>query len=43
MEMDVYRVGTLLELVRECALGFATLGLRTRVCVQGSTGLSGRR
>ena len=38
MEMDSYRVGTLLELVRECALGFAELGLRTRVCVQGSMG-----
>eukprot|EP00966_Prymnesium_polylepis_P304749 7041053-Prymnesium_polylepis.1 len=23
MEMDSYRVGTLLELVRECAIGFA--------------------
>ena len=38
MEMDSYRVGTLLELVRECALGFAELGLKTRVCVQGSMG-----
>ena len=38
MEMDSYRVGSLLELVRDCALGFAKNGLRTRVCVQGSMG-----
>ena len=38
MEMDSYRVGTLLELVREAALGFAQHGLRCRVCVQGSMG-----
>ena len=38
MEMDSYRVGSLLELVRDCALGFAKHGLRTRVCVQGSMG-----
>ena len=38
MEMDSYRVGTLLELVRECALGFAEAGLKTRVCVQGPMG-----
>ena len=38
MEMDSYRVGSLLELVREVALGFADAGLRTRVCVQGSMG-----
>jgi len=38
MEMDSYRVGTLLELVRECAIGFAECGLKTRVCVQGSMG-----
>lgn len=38
MEMDSYRVGTLLELIRECALSFAEAGLKTRVCVQGSMG-----
>jgi len=38
MEMDSYRVGTLLELVREVAIGFAEHGLKTRVCVQGSMG-----
>mmetsp|Transcript_17925 Transcript_17925/g.42653 ORF Transcript_17925/g.42653 Transcript_17925/m.42653 type:complete len:579 (+) Transcript_17925:56-1792(+) len=38
MEMDSYRVGSLLELVRECALGFAETGLKTRVCVQGPMG-----
>jgi len=38
MEMDSYRVGTLLELVREAALGFAANGLACRVCVQGSMG-----
>jgi len=38
MEMDTYRVGTLLELVREAALGFAQRGLACRVCVQGSMG-----
>lgn len=38
MEMDSYRIGTLLELVRETALGFAEHGLKTRVCVQGSMG-----
>ena len=38
MEMDSYRVGTLLELVREVALDFARAGLRTRLCVQGSMG-----
>ncbi len=37
MEMDSYRVGSLLELVREMALGFARAGLRTRVCVRGPT------
>ena len=38
MEMDSYRVGSLLELVREAAIGFATHGLNVRVCVQGSMG-----
>ena len=38
MEMDSYRVGTLLELVRDAALGFAEHGLKTRICVQGSMG-----
>jgi adenylate kinase len=38
MEMDSYRVGTLLELVREMALGLYREGKRVRVCVQGSMG-----
>lgn len=38
MEMDSYRVGSLLELVREAAIGFATHGMTCRVCVQGSMG-----
>lgn len=37
-EMDVYRIGTLLELVRELAFAFADDGKRVRVCVQGSMG-----
>jgi len=38
MEMDSYRVGSMLELVRKVSLDLAACGLRTRVCVQGSTG-----
>lgn len=41
MEMDSYRVGTLLELVRAAGLGFASHGLRVRCCVQGSMGEGG--
>ena len=35
---DVYRIGTLLELVREVAMALAADGKRVRVCVQGSMG-----
>ncbi|KAK9102117.1 hypothetical protein Sjap_019371 [Stephania japonica] len=37
-EMDVYRIGTLMELVRVLALSFADDGKRVKVCVQGSMG-----
>ncbi|KAL5547667.1 hypothetical protein UlMin_002898 [Ulmus minor] len=37
-EMDVYRIGTLMELVRVIALSFAEDGKRVKVCVQGSMG-----
>eukprot|EP00850_Spirogloea_muscicola_P015247 SM000115S23926 [mRNA] locus=s115:247964:252870:- [translate_table: standard] len=37
-EMDVYRIGTLMELLREMAFAFANDGKRVRVCVQGSMG-----
>lgn len=37
-EMDVYRVGTLLELTRELATRLAEDGRRVKVCVQGSMG-----
>ncbi|KAI4344239.1 hypothetical protein L6164_011487 [Bauhinia variegata] len=37
-EMDVYRIGTLMELVRELALTCADDGKRVKVCVQGSMG-----
>eukprot|EP00270_Netrium_digitus_P018851 TRINITY_DN7257_c0_g1_i2.p1 TRINITY_DN7257_c0_g1~~TRINITY_DN7257_c0_g1_i2.p1 ORF type:complete len:649 (-),score=216.76 TRINITY_DN7257_c0_g1_i2:222-2132(-) len=37
-EMDVYRIGTLLELMRELAFTFANDGNNVRVCVQGSMG-----
>ncbi|KAH0914635.1 hypothetical protein HID58_029081 [Brassica napus] len=37
-EMDVYRIGTLMELVRTLALSFADDGKRVKVCVQGSMG-----
>ncbi|XP_021745454.1 adenylate kinase 5, chloroplastic-like isoform X2 [Chenopodium quinoa] len=35
---DVYRIGTLMELVRVIALSFADDGKRVKVCVQGSMG-----
>jgi adenylate kinase len=35
---DVYRIGTLLELVREIATRLAADGKKVRVCVQGSMG-----
>ena len=38
MEMDSYRVGTLLELVRELGLALANQGKKVRICVQGSMG-----
>lgn len=37
-EMDVYRIGTLMELVRVLALSFADDGKQVKVCVQGSMG-----
>ncbi|GAQ80323.1 Adenylate kinase [Klebsormidium nitens] len=37
-EMDVYRIGTLLELMRELAFTFADDAKRVKVCVQGSMG-----
>ncbi|KAM1812313.1 hypothetical protein ACFX13_026568 [Malus domestica] len=37
-EMDVYRIGTLTELVRTIALSFADDGKHVKVCVQGSMG-----
>ncbi|EYU31805.1 hypothetical protein MIMGU_mgv1a0039952mg, partial [Erythranthe guttata] len=37
-EMDVYRIGTLMELIRILALTFADDGKRVKVCVQGSMG-----
>ncbi|KAM7268300.1 hypothetical protein ACFE04_010466 [Oxalis oulophora] len=37
-EMDVYRIGTLMELIRVIALSFADDGKRVKVCVQGSMG-----
>jgi len=36
--MDSYRVGTLLEMVRDIATRLACSGLRVRVCVQGPMG-----
>lgn len=38
-EMDVYRIGTLMELVRDIALSFADDGKHVKVCVQGSMGV----
>jgi len=37
-EMDVYRIGTLLEMVREIAAVLAQDGLRVKVCVQQALG-----
>ncbi|XP_038890385.1 adenylate kinase 5, chloroplastic isoform X2 [Benincasa hispida] len=37
-EMDVYRIGTLMELIRTIALSFADDGRRIKVCIQGSMG-----
>ncbi|KAG6586355.1 Adenylate kinase 5, chloroplastic, partial [Cucurbita argyrosperma subsp. sororia] len=37
-EMDVYRIGTLMELIRTIALSFADDGKRVKVCIQGSMG-----
>ncbi|GAV83958.1 ADK domain-containing protein/DUF1995 domain-containing protein [Cephalotus follicularis] len=37
-EMDVYRIGTLMELVRVLSLTFADDGKHVKVCVQGSMG-----
>jgi adenylate kinase len=36
--MDVYRIGTLLEMVREIAAVLAQDGLRVKVCVQQALG-----
>ncbi|KAB1211873.1 Adenylate kinase 2, chloroplastic [Morella rubra] len=41
-EMDVYRIGTLMELARVLALSFANDGKRVKVCVQGSMGEGAR-
>ena len=38
MEMNSYRIGTLLELVRTVAIDLYNEGLNVRVCVQGSMG-----
>ncbi|KAG7021201.1 Adenylate kinase 5, chloroplastic, partial [Cucurbita argyrosperma subsp. argyrosperma] len=35
---DVYRIGTLMELIRTIALSFADDGKRVKVCIQGSMG-----
>ena len=37
-EMDVYRIGTLLEMVREMAYQLAVDGKLVKVCVQQSMG-----
>ncbi|KMZ56358.1 Adenylate kinase [Zostera marina] len=37
-DMDVYRIGTLMELVRTLALSFAEDGKHVKVCVQGAMG-----
>eukprot|EP00244_Chara_vulgaris_P008985 TRINITY_DN3685_c0_g1_i3.p1 TRINITY_DN3685_c0_g1~~TRINITY_DN3685_c0_g1_i3.p1 ORF type:complete len:532 (-),score=110.45 TRINITY_DN3685_c0_g1_i3:227-1798(-) len=37
-ELDVYRIGTLLELMREIAFTFAQDGKRVKVCIQGAMG-----
>ena len=36
--MDVYRIGTLLEMVREMAYALAEDGKKVKVCVQQSMG-----
>ena len=38
MDMDTYRVGTLLELARKVALDLYAEGKKIRICVQGSMG-----
>jgi adenylate kinase len=42
MEGDVYRVGTLLEMIREIATNLAVDGAQVRICVQGSMGVGMR-
>ena len=37
-EMDVYRIGTMLEMVREVAMAIAVDGRRVKVCVQQALG-----
>jgi adenylate kinase len=37
-EMDVYRIGTLLEMVREIAMAIAQDGKKVKVCVQQPLG-----
>ncbi|KAJ3693400.1 hypothetical protein LUZ60_008880 [Juncus effusus] len=37
-ELDVYRIGTLMEMVRNLAFSFADDGKRVKVCVQGAMG-----
>jgi adenylate kinase len=37
-EMDVFRIGTLLEMVRELAVQLVEDGKRPRICVQGALG-----
>ena len=38
-QMDSYRIGTLLEMIRAVAIALAEQNLRVRVCVQGSMGV----
>ncbi|CAM9543310.1 unnamed protein product [Discosporangium mesarthrocarpum] len=40
-EMDTYRVGTMLEMVREVSSCLADLGLRVKICIQGNMGEPG--
>jgi len=37
-ELDTYRIGTLLEGIRDLATALSADGKRVRVCVQGSLG-----
>eukprot|EP00638_Chattonella_subsalsa_P000096 CAMPEP_0117744340 /NCGR_PEP_ID=MMETSP0947-20121206/6694_1 /TAXON_ID=44440 /ORGANISM="Chattonella subsalsa, Strain CCMP2191" /LENGTH=405 /DNA_ID=CAMNT_0005561257 /DNA_START=150 /DNA_END=1367 /DNA_ORIENTATION=- len=37
-EMDTYRVGTMLEMVREMVFNICRTGRRVRICIQGSMG-----